>query len=147
MLDAWRNRVPHRWGTGDDELGRHSRLRGELRERGERSVLGVPRTTTMRDLAAPLSEYQRRGRRPNAPWPSVTQWRHALPSTAWKRLTVREGEQGPVEIEMVKRPVQTRLERKRTGPEEWVVVTRRPLSDENGWEAPASREATDHDTR
>ena len=48
---------------------------------------------------------------------------------------------------MVTRRVQTRLERKRTGPEEWLVVTRRPLADENGWDAQASRDATDHDTR
>jgi len=66
---------------------------------------------------------------------------------AWTRLTVRDGEKGPVDIEMVKRRVQTRLERKRTGPQEWLVVTRRPLADENGWEAQASRDATDHDTR
>ena len=147
MLDAWGNQVPHRWVTGDDELGRHSRFRGELRERGERYVLGVPCTTTMRDLEAPLPEYQKRGRRPKAPWQSVTQWRYALPSTAWRRLTVRDGKKGSVAIEMVKRRVQTRLERKRTGPEEWLVVTRRPLSDENGLEAQASRDATDHDTR
>jgi hypothetical protein len=44
-------------------------------------------------------------------------------------LTVRNGEKGPVESEMVIRRVQTRLERKRTGPDEWLVVTRRPLSD------------------
>src|SRR5687768_7799820 len=48
---------------------------------------------------------------------------------------------------MVKRRVQTRLERKRTSPQEWLVVTRRPLADEHGWEAQASRDATDHDTR
>ena len=47
---------------------------------------------------------------------------------------------------MVKRRVQTRLERKRTGPQEWLVVTRRPLADEPGWEAQASRDATDQDT-
>jgi hypothetical protein len=51
-----------------------------------------------------------------------------------------------VEIEMVKRRVQTRLERKRTGPHEWLVVTRRPLADERRWEAQASRDATDRDT-
>ena len=66
---------------------------------------------------------------------------------AWTRLTVRDGEKGPVDIEMVKHRVQTRLERKRPGPQEWLVVTRRPLADENGWEAQASRDATDHDTR
>jgi hypothetical protein len=48
---------------------------------------------------------------------------------------------------MVKRRVQTRLERKRTGPQEWLVVTHRLLSDENGLEAQASRDATDRDTR
>src|SRR2546427_256871 len=147
MLDAWGHRVPHRWVTGDDELGRHSQFRGELRERGERYVLGVPCNTTMRDLEAPLPEYQRRGRRPKAPWQSVTQWRHALPSTAWRRLTVRDGEKGPVEIEMVRRRVQTRLERKRTGPEEWLVVTRRPLVDESTLEGQSSPDATEQDGR
>jgi hypothetical protein len=41
---------------------------------------------------------------------------------------VRAGEKGSVEIEMVTRRVQTRLERKRMGPEEWLVVTRRSLA-------------------
>ena len=59
MLDAWGDQVPHGWVTGDDELGRHTRFRHELRERGERYVLGVPCPTTMRDLEAPLPEYSR----------------------------------------------------------------------------------------
>src|SRR5712664_380684 len=147
MLDAWGDQVPHGWVSGDDELGRHTRFRHDLRERGERSVLGVPCTTTMRDLEAPLPAYAGRGRRPKAPWHSVTQWRQSLHPPAWRRLTVRDGEKGPGEIEMVKRRVQTRLERKRTGPEEWLVVTRRPLADERRWEAQASRDATDRDTR
>ena len=53
MLDQWGAQVPHGWVTGDDELGRHTRFRHDLRERGERYVLGVPYTTTMRDLEAP----------------------------------------------------------------------------------------------
>ena len=52
-----------------------------------------------------------------------------------------------MEIEMVKRRVQTRLERKRTGPEEWLVVTRRPLADDRTWEPRASRDATEQDAR
>ena len=51
----------------------------------------------------------------------------ASTAEAWTHLTVRDGEKGPVDIEMVRRRVQTRIERKRTGPEEWLVVTRRPL--------------------
>jgi SRSO17 transposase len=147
MLDEWREQVPHGWVTGDDELGRHTRFRHDLRERGERYVLGVPCTTTMRDLEAPLPAYQGRGRRPKAPWQSVRQWRQALHPTAWRRLTVRDGEKGPVAIEMVKRRVQTRIERKRTGPDEWLVVTRRPLTDDRTWEPRASRDATDQDER
>jgi SRSO17 transposase len=109
MLDQWGAQVPHGWVTGDDELGRHTRFRHDLRERGERYVLGVPCTTTMRDLEAPLPAYQGRGRRPKAPWQSVTDWRKSLHPTAWRRLTVRDGEKGPVAIEMVKRRVQTRI--------------------------------------
>jgi SRSO17 transposase len=147
MLDMWSEQVPHGWVTGDDELGRHTRFRHDLRERGERYVLGVPCTTTMRDLEAPSPEYQGRGRRPKAPWQSVTEWRKLLPADAWTHLTVRDGEKGPVEIEMVKRRVQTRLERKRTGPEEWLVVTRRPLADDRPLEPRASRDATDQDAQ
>jgi len=43
------------------------------------------------------------------------------------------------------RRVQTRLERKRTGPHEWLVVTRRPLADDNTLEPQASRDACDQD--
>jgi SRSO17 transposase len=147
MLDAWGEQVPHGWVTGDDELGRHTRFRHELRERGERYVLGVPCNTPIRDLEAPSPAYAGRGRRPKAPWQSVTDWRKSFDPTAWRRFTVRDGEKGPVGIELVTRRVQTRLERKRTGPQEWLVVTRRPLADENGLEAHASRDTTDHDTR
>ena len=147
MLDAWGAQVPHGWVTGDDEFGRHSRFRHELRERGERYVLGVPCTPTIRDLQVPLPAYAGRGRRPKAPWQSVTDWRKWLDPTAWIRLTVRDGEKGPVAIAMVKRRVQTRIERKRTGPEEWLVVTRRPLSEDGTLEPRASRDATDQDTR
>jgi SRSO17 transposase len=147
MLDAWSVHVPHGWVTGDDEFGRHTGFRQELRERGERYVLGVPCTTTMRDLEALPPAYQGRGRRPKAPWQSVTAWRKTLDPTAWRTFTVRDGEKGPVAIEMVKRRVQTRMERKRTGPAEWLVITRRPLTDEGTLEARASRDATDHDAR
>src|SRR2546428_4866055 len=146
MLDEWGEQVPHGWVTGDDELGRHTRFRGELRARGERYVLGVPCTTAVRDLEAPLPAYQGRGRRPKTPWQSVSAWRHALDPDGWARLTVRDGEKGPVAIEMVTRRVQTRLERKRTGPEEWLVGTRRPPAEDRTLEARASRDATDQDS-
>jgi SRSO17 transposase len=147
MLDEWGEQVPHGWVTGDDELGRHTRFRHELRERGERYVLGVPCNTTIRDLETPLPKASGRGPRPKAPWQSVTDWRQGLEAQAWTRLTVRDGEKGPVDIEMVRCRVQTRMEGKGTGPEEWLVVTRRPLTDERTLEAKASPDATDQDVR
>src|SRR5262250_1902449 len=145
MLDAWGAQVPHGWVTGDDELGRHTRFRQALRERGERYVLGVPCTTTLRDLEAPFPAYQGRGRPPKPPWQSVTVWRHALNPDAWAHVTVRDGEKGPVGIELVTRRVQTRLERKRTGPDEWLVVTRWRHVDASTWEGQASPDARDQD--
>jgi len=43
--------------------------------------------------------------------------------------------------------VQTRIERKRTGPEEWLVVTRRPLTDAWTLASRAARDATEQDER
>ena len=147
MLDLWGEQVPHGWVTGDDELGRHTRFRQQLRARGERYMLGVPCHTTIRDLEAPWPAYQGRGRPPKPPWQSVTAWRKALDLDVWTRLTVRDGEKGPIEIEMIKRRVRTRLERKRTGPHEWLVVTRRPLTDESMLEGKSSPDARDQDAR
>ena len=42
MLDLWGAQVPHGWVTGDDELGRHTRFRHELRERGDAISWGCP---------------------------------------------------------------------------------------------------------
>jgi len=83
MLDAWGEQVPHGWVTGEDALGRHPWLRGALRARGERYVLGVPCTTAVRDLEVPSPTYQGRGRRPKAPWPLARAWRQSLPSAGW----------------------------------------------------------------
>src|SRR5262249_4625001 len=110
-------------------------------------ILPTPCNTTVRDLEAPLPAYQGRGRRPKAPWQSVSAWRHALDRAGWRRWTVRDGEKGRVAIEMVTGRVQTRLERKRTGPEECLVVPRRPLTDDSTAGGNASRDATEHDGR
>jgi hypothetical protein len=69
----------------------------------------------------------------------------ALFTFGWTPLTVRDGEKGPVEIAMVKRRVQTWLEQKRTGPEAWLVVTRRLLVDDSMSEGNSSLDATEHD--
>jgi hypothetical protein len=127
--------------TGDEALGRHTPCRGELRQRGERAVLGGPGHTTVRDLELPWPASQGRGRRPNAPWPSGRAWRHARPAEAWTRLTGRDGATGPVGSERSTRRVPTRLHRTRTGPAAWRGGTRRPLADDRTSAGQASPEA------
>src|SRR5712691_11422242 len=40
MLDLWGAQVPHGWVVGDDELGRHTRFRHDLRARGRTLCVG-----------------------------------------------------------------------------------------------------------
>src|SRR2546427_7506783 len=86
MLDLWGEQVPHGWVMGDDELGRHTWFRQQLRARGERYVLRAPCTTAIRDLEAPAPAYHGRGRPPKPPWQQVTGWRNALDSECWTRM-------------------------------------------------------------
>src|SRR5262249_39098808 len=108
---------------------------------------GVASTSSIGVRAAPRPVSEGRGRPPKPPWQSVTVWRHALDPAAWAHVTVRNGEKGPVGIEMVTRRVQTRLARKRTGPDEWLVVTRCALADAGTGEGQASPDARDQDAR
>ncbi len=64
MLDETGPLLPHGWVTGDDEMGRSSRFRAELRTRGERYLLAVPSNTTVRDLEGSLPESGGRGAPP-----------------------------------------------------------------------------------
>jgi hypothetical protein len=132
---------------GDAERGRHTRCRQALQERGERYVLEGPCPPSIRALAAPLPAYQGRGRRPKAPWHSGRAWRHALAPEGWTQLTVRAGDKGPVESELVTRRVQPRRERQQTGPPEWLVGMRRPLADAGTVAGQAALEAREQEAR
>ena len=50
MLDEHGSLLPHAWIAGDDELGRSSWFREELRSRKECYLLAVPSNTLVRDL-------------------------------------------------------------------------------------------------
>src|SRR5919201_2241549 len=49
MLDEHGSVLPHMWIAGDDELGRSSWFREQLRQRNERYLLAVPSNTLVRD--------------------------------------------------------------------------------------------------
>jgi hypothetical protein len=64
-----------------------------------------------------------------SPFLRLDRWRAALPESAWTRIDVRDGEKGPLVVEVAKRRVQARTETGGTGPEELTFVTRERLTD------------------
>ncbi|OWK41143.1 IS701 family transposase [Fimbriiglobus ruber] len=128
MLAEHGPRLPHRWVTGDDEMGRSASFRRELRARGESYVLAVPSNTLVRDDEADPPVYTGRGRRPGVPFGRVDRWVTALPTSAWTTITVRDGEKGPLAVDVVCRRVTARMGRK-VGAPETLFVTRERLSD------------------
>jgi len=121
--------LPHAWIAGDDEMGRSSAFRRDLRSLGERYLLAVPSNTLVRDLDASPPEYRGRGRRPQVPYLRADRWCQALPASAWTTIDVRDGAKGPLVAEAVKTRVQAKSDRRRSGPEEILVVVREEQGD------------------
>jgi SRSO17 transposase len=129
MLDEHGAVLPHRWIAGDDEMGRCTVFRRALRERGEQYVLAVPSNTRMRDLNVlpPPRTPGRRSRK--APFQKMSDWAAALSASAWREVTVRDGERGPITVWAAHTRALVCSERKRRELEEIVVVTRERQSD------------------
>jgi SRSO17 transposase len=129
MLSEHGTRLPHAWIAGDDEMGRSSAFRRDLRALGERYLLAVPSNTLVRDLDAQPPAYGGRGRHPQVPFTRMDRWREALPESAWTTIDVRDGARGPLEVQAVKVRVQAKTDRRRKGPEETMMVVREKQSD------------------
>jgi SRSO17 transposase len=128
MLHEHGAALPHAWIAGDDELGRPAEFRENLRQRGEIYLLAVPANTLVRDLdAAPLPSTGRRCPR-KVPYVQASKWAAGQPQKAWTSIDVRDGEKGPIVVQVLKRRVQTKL-RKRNGPEETLVAFREVQGD------------------
>jgi SRSO17 transposase len=121
--------LPHAWIAGDDEMGRSSAFRRDLRALEERYVLAVPSNTLIRDLEASPPEYSGRGRRPQVPYVRVDRWCESLSESAWTTIDVRDGAKGPLVVQAVKRRVQAKSDRRRNAPEEVLVVLREEQGD------------------
>jgi SRSO17 transposase len=124
MLEECGARLPHAWVAGDDEMGRPTSFRRELGTRGQRYLLAVPSNTLIRDTDATPPEYSGRGRHPKSPFTRVDRWCAALLESAWTKIDVRDGEKGPLVLEVVKCRVQARTETGGTGPDELLFLTR-----------------------
>jgi SRSO17 transposase len=125
LLDRSRAELPHAWVAADDEFGRVAEFRQALRQRGERYVLDVPCNTTVRDLDGrrPPRKKAGVGRKREVPFRRADTWAARQPAGRWTRLTIRDGEKGPLEVEALTARVRAKQER-RIGPEERLLVVR-----------------------
>jgi len=129
MLKSNGDYLPHGWIAGDDEMGRSSGFRADLRALGEQYLLAVPSNSGIRDLESQPPAYGGRGQPPKQPFQRVDRWRDALSNAAWTKIDVRDGEKGPLITELVKRHVVARTERGWDDcTAELLVVTRTPES-------------------
>jgi len=127
MLDHQGAFLPHGWITGDDELGRSSWFRRELRKRNEKYVLAVPCDTNIRDKDL-VPEYKGRGAVPKGKFRRVDDWKDFVSDDEWIEVEVRDGEKRPLTLRLVKCRVTARTEigKKGSGEEEWLLVVERP---------------------
>jgi len=129
MLEEHGAVLPHAWVAGDDEMGRCGWFRRQLRRRGEQYLLAVPGNTSVRDLTAPDPPYTGHGRRPRAPFVRVDRWCAALAAEAWQTIEVRDGEKGPLEVQVSRTLVQARTDGKASAEAELLVVFRERQGD------------------
>jgi SRSO17 transposase len=119
LLQEARAALPAGWVAGDDEFGRCSDLRAQLRLRRWRYVLDVPCNTLVREVGG-----RRRGRAGRPAFERVDQWLARQPAGRWRTVRVRDGEQGPVAVQVLLATVQTKDEDGCVGPSERLAVIR-----------------------
>jgi SRSO17 transposase len=129
MLDEQGALLPHRWVAGDDEMGRSTWFRQQLRDRGERYLLAVPGNTLVRDLVADDPPYSGQGQRKKVPFVRADVWRAALPEDAWQTVEVRDGQKGPLLTQVAWTLVQAKSEGKVSDVAESLLVFREQQSD------------------
>jgi SRSO17 transposase len=139
LLDRSRAALPGRWVTGDDEFGRCTELRAALRLRRLHYVLDVPSNTLVRDVSERRPP-SRPGGKPRLPdFERVEQWVARQPAGRWRKVKVRDGEKGPLEVTVLLATVQTRDAGGTVGPRERLVVLRG--SDQTWYTLSNAREA------
>jgi hypothetical protein len=105
------------------------KISAPLRARGERYLLGVPSHPLAGDLEKQPPADSGRSRHPLSPFLRLDHWLATLPQEAWTEIDVRDGEKGPLVIEVVKRRVQAWTATADTAAEESRLVSREHQSD------------------
>ena len=127
MLEEQGKLLPHKWITGDDELGRSSWFRWSLRDREEQYCLAVPSDTNVRDLVN-VPEYSGHGTPPKGKFIRVDKLKQSLNDADWETIDVRDGEKGPLVMKLAVFHVLAKTERGKhgSGESEWLIVVERP---------------------
>jgi SRSO17 transposase len=107
--------LPHAWVLADDEFGRVTGFRQQLRRWGERYLLDVPANTLVREVTGA----GRPGR-----FERVDQWARSQPSSRWRKVRQRAGEKEELVVWALTALVQTKDEDGRMGRAERVLVVR-----------------------
>ena len=128
LLDRSRGDVPFGWVAGDDEFGRSTAFRAELRQRHLRYVVDVPCNRLIRDLG----EAPAPGRR-LPPWRRADEWARAQPAARWRRLVLGAGSKRPKVVRAAEAWVQAKGEDGRVGPRERLVVIRSVATEPRVW--------------
>jgi SRSO17 transposase len=116
--------LPRGWVTGDDTFGRCSELRAELRLQRRPYVLDIPCNTLVRDPQERRPATQPGGRPRRPVFERVDTWAARQPKGRWRKVKVRDGEKGPLQVQVLVATVQTRDEDGCVGPLERVAVLR-----------------------
>ena len=97
--------------------------------RNERYLLAVPSNTLVQDLLAPEPPYSGRGRRRAVPFTRVDSWCAALAEAEWETIDVRDGEKGPLLVQVAWTLVQARTEGRPSRVAEVLLVFREQQGD------------------
>jgi len=124
LLKLHSDRLPHQWITGDDEMGQPAEFRRELRAMHEQYLLAVPKNTSVADLEIPPPIYDGFGRPPIRPSVRIEKWTTAQPDSSWQQIDVRDGEKGPLIVEVLKGRMETSKRSRGGAAEETCVVIR-----------------------
>jgi SRSO17 transposase len=124
MLAQDGGQLPHAWIAGDDEMGRPYWFRRRLDTLDEQYLLAVPCNMQIRDLEVEPPAYSGSGRPPKRPWTRVDKWTATSSKRGWTQVDVRDGAKGPLVVEIVKRRVVARTDKRQEGHEEVLVVIR-----------------------
>jgi SRSO17 transposase len=120
LLDRSRQDVPFAWVAGDDEFGRPSEFRAELRWRKLSYVLDVPCNTSVRPLQTQA-------------WSSVEALTQAQPLSCWRKIKLGPGSKGAKVVRALQVRVQTRDDEGRPGTVEDLVVIRTVTGEPRTW--------------